>query len=290
MITHKIEQLGYAKLLGVFETGTDEWHEARQGISGTDIGAIMGVNPYRSPYTLYMHKTGELPPITANTAMRLGSAFEEPIKRLWAEDNAGFLTVHNTGTWVSTLDDSFKANPDGIIQWSNGELGVLEIKYTRFKWDNLPEHYRLQVIWYLWVLGLKRGIVVAVAGGEMIEYPVYLDEAEIPNIIETVALFKQSLEDGYPPELDGAANTLETVRELHPDIIPGEVELPEDMAISLKIAKLNADVAEKSLNKYKAVVLDYMAGTQIATINGKQFAKLQARTGGKPYLTFTKKD
>lgn len=290
MITHKIEDLGYAKLIGTYETGTPEWHAARQGISGTDIGAIMGVNPYKSPYTLYMHKTGQLPPITANTAMRLGTAFEAPIKALWAEDNAGFLTVHDTGTWQSTLDETFKANPDGLIQWANGELGVLEIKYTRFKWDTLPEHYRLQVIWYLWVLGLKRGIVVAVAGGEMIEYPVYLNEDEIPNIIETVGFFQHALEHEYAPDLDGAANTLETVRELHPDIIPGEVELPEDMAANLTEAKAAYDQAEKLLNLNKAIVLDYLDGTQTATLDGKPYAKLQARTGGKPYLTFTKKD
>ena len=54
--------------------------ERRQFLGGSDIGVLMGVNPYRTPYQLYLEKRGELAPPEENDAMRWGSAFEEFIR------------------------------------------------------------------------------------------------------------------------------------------------------------------------------------------------------------------
>ena len=45
----------------------EEWLEQRrQGIGGSDAGAVIGVNKWRSPYTVYCDKLGKLPPIEDN--------------------------------------------------------------------------------------------------------------------------------------------------------------------------------------------------------------------------------
>jgi len=56
-----------AKLVGVFEQGSAEWHEAReQSIGGSEMGTILGLNPWESAYALWAKKTGKIenPPLT----------------------------------------------------------------------------------------------------------------------------------------------------------------------------------------------------------------------------------
>ena len=155
-IDHQIEQLGSATLLGYFPHASPEWHEARKGVAGSLVGSLMGHNPWRSAYTAYYEYLGELPRESngPSLAMRLGTAFEKPIQELWLEDNKEWLTAHNTGTWASTRNPQFKANPDAIIEWADGSLGILEIKFSRNPMNELPPHYKDQVMWYLHVLGL----------------------------------------------------------------------------------------------------------------------------------------
>jgi len=51
-----------AKLLGVFDNGTSEWHEVRaDGIGGSEIGTILGLNRWESAFYLHHLKTGNLP-------------------------------------------------------------------------------------------------------------------------------------------------------------------------------------------------------------------------------------
>lgn len=54
--------------------------ERKQFLGGSDIGVLMGANPYKTPYQLFLEKRGELPPEEENDAMRWGTAFEEFIR------------------------------------------------------------------------------------------------------------------------------------------------------------------------------------------------------------------
>ena len=42
--------------------------ERREGIGGSDVGAIMGANPYCSPIACWKDKLGEMPPVQLNHA------------------------------------------------------------------------------------------------------------------------------------------------------------------------------------------------------------------------------
>lgn len=283
-ITELVESKGKARLIGIYESNTPEWQAARAGVGGSDISAIMGKNPWKSAYTLFMEKSGVLPDIIPNTAMKLGSALEAPIRDFWAKESAGFLTVHETGTWQSVERESWKANPDGIIEWSDGQLGILEIKHSRQYWDKLPEAYELQVLWYLHILGLKLGIVVAVAGGDLKEFRVEYDPERSEAIETAVKAFEGCLEGGIAPDWDGSTSTYETVREISDGLIEGEIEL-DKIYENLLAAKLIYDKAEENLNLYKSTALAYMNGIKTGLYKGEKVVVLQARNG-KPFITF----
>lgn len=43
-----IEEIGSAKFIGSFKSGSPEWHAARAGIGGSDIGVIMGKSQFKA--------------------------------------------------------------------------------------------------------------------------------------------------------------------------------------------------------------------------------------------------
>ena len=286
-IDQQIEKLGHAKLLGYFEHASDEWHEARKGVAGSLVGSLMGHNPWRSAYTAYYEVLGELPRDSngPSMAMRLGTAFEKPIQDLWVEENKEWLTAHNTGTWASVKHPEFRANPDAIIEWADGSLGVLEIKFSRNPMNELPPHYRDQVMWYMHVLGLEKGILVAVANGELVEHEIDYD-ADYANELQEKALeFLACLERLTPPDWDGSQSTYETVRILSESIHDGDIELGE-LYPQLMRAKEMAEETEQQFTLLKSKVLHLMDGIKVGTYQGDKVLSLQARGSGSPFIVF----
>jgi putative phage-type endonuclease len=286
-ITQKIEALGFAKYLGTFEPNSAEWHEARKGIGGSDVASVMDLNPWKSAYTLWAEKTGLINSnIEPSMPMKMGTAFEPVIRDLFKENNKDWLTVHETGTWASIEDPRSVANPDGIIEWDDGSLGVLEIKFSRMYWDKLPEHYNLQVQHYLSVLGLKRGVVVAVTGGDWKEFDVVLDDSLVEVMKTRLQAFYGFLETDTAPAYDGSDSTYETVRELSEGLQEGEIELGS-LWSNLLQAKYESEFWETQFKAHKSAVLAYMDGTKYGLFQGDKVISLQARNG-KPFITFTK--
>lgn len=286
-IDHQIESLGYAKLLGYFEHDSAEWHEARKGVAGSLVGSLMGHNPWRSAYTAYFEAIGELEreQTGPSMAMKLGSAFEKPIQDLWVEENKEWLTAHNTGTWASVKNPQFKANPDAFIEWADGSLGILEIKFSRNPMNELPLHYRDQVMWYMHVLGLRKGILVAVANGELVEHEIDYDETYALELEAMANEFLHRLESRVAPDWDGSQSTYETVRTLSEGIYDDEVELG-DLYPQLMRAKDAFDEANELLTAMKSKVLYLLDGARVGTYQGDKVITLQSRGSGGPFIVF----
>jgi predicted phage-related endonuclease len=286
-IDQQIESLGSAKLLGYFAHDSAEWHEARKGVAGSLVGTLMGHNPWRSAYTAYYEAIGELPRDSSgpSMAMKLGTVFEQPIQDLWVSENSEWLTAHNTGTWASATEPRFKANPDAIIEWADGSLGVLEIKFSRNPMNELPPHYRDQVMWYMHVLGLTKGILVAVANGELVEHEIDYDPEYADQLVAKAYEFLECLERLTPPDWDGSSSTYETVRTLSESIFDGDIELGE-LYPQLMRAKELAEETEQQFTLLKSKVLHLMDGVKVGLYQGDKVLSLQARGSGLPFIVF----
>lgn len=186
-IDKAIEAIGRARLFGYFENQSPEWLEARAGIGGSDVGTIMGENQYKTRHDLLLEKRYGTEPLIPNLAMRMGTKFEAGIRELWAENNEAWLTVHETGTWQGVANPDYKANPDGIIRWADGQLGLLEIKYSQAR--EMPRSWYWQVNWYLSLLGLKTGIIVQCSGNKLIEHRVELHPDVETRMLDEVNKF-----------------------------------------------------------------------------------------------------
>jgi putative phage-type endonuclease len=287
------ENFPQATHLGNFESDSPEWHEARKhSIGGSEIGTIMGLNPWESAYTLWAKKLELIPnSFQENWAIRLGKAFEEPILKLFGQQHPE-LEIYRAGSFVSKEFEFMHANPDAMARnKETGEWIVIEVKTARYNWDALPAHYACQVQHYMHVMGVSKAIVVAVAGMDWFEYEVEADEFVQLTQADYATMFHKSLTDGTRPEWDGSESTYQTVRQQHPQIDDTEVELGT-LGLQLKNAQAMLEESQSQVNLLKSMVLDTMqyAKTGFVLKDGQKIkvATRQARRDGVPYLVIHK--
>jgi len=134
------------------ETTKAEWLENRKlGIGGSDIPVILGLNSNKSPYQLWLEKTGKIDEIVDNNFTRAGIKLE-PVVADWFEEAAG-LQLINPGNEIikHASHDYIIGTPDRVyIDKLTGETGILEIKTTgkSIDVDNIPLPWFCQATWY----------------------------------------------------------------------------------------------------------------------------------------------
>lgn len=287
------EQLGNAVFIGDFEADSPEWHKLRsEGIGGSEIGTILGLNPWESAYTLWHKKQGLIPDqLEPNWSIRFGKAFEQPILNLFEEQHPELEFV-TAGTWRSKTYAFQHANPDAVYQDKNtGEYVVVEVKTSRAPWDEIPKHYLAQLQWYLDTFQFKRGYIVAVAGWNWEEHEIAYDEFQASVAIASATRFWGYMTNAVKPDWDGSESTYETVRKISNSEFDGEFEAG-DLGMYLSLAQTKADEAVAELNKLKSQVLEEMGSAKVAvftTDHGKfVVASKQRRGDGLPYLQVKK--
>lgn len=286
------QEFNSARLLGVFESGTSEWHEARaDGIGGSEIGTIMGLNQYESAYSLMAKKLDLIPthPID-NWAVRFGQKFEQPILELLKEEHPDW-EIFKTGTYCHADRPFMHANPDALAKDENGDWVIVEVKTSKNYWYEIPPAYIAQVRYYMAVMGIKRAVIVGVVNMSWVEHWVEWDDLEEQILIQSATQFYQLMMDGELPQWDGAESTYQAVREMHPDITDEEVEI--DGLHLLLEAQEKFDKAQAEFNLAKSAVMSEMGTAKHAYIEheGQKYrvASRQARGQGLPYLVINKK-
>lgn len=167
-----------------------EWLEQRKaGIGGTDISAVLNLNPWKTALDVYLGKTGRAEMREPSEAMYWGNKLEPLILEKYAIDTglkvAPSLYVNDlypsrsvvlgAQTLIEHADMPYcLGTPDGIAF----EIGRgIEVKTAGFKstdWgkagtDEVPHHYRLQVSWYMAITGLEVWDIAALFSGNNLE-------------------------------------------------------------------------------------------------------------------------
>lgn len=288
------DNLGTATRVGNFEAQSPEWHALRaSGIGGSDIAAICQTSPWTSPFALWAKKTGRIEDtVGASEAAEWGNILE-PVILDQFEKRSG-LTVHrDVGTWAHNDRPWQLANPDAIWEDAEGNLGIIEVKTSRYEddWANgVPEYYRTQVLWYAQTFGFNTTIYVVAlfAGSKYRTYELTPDSFEQDNNLAEVEKFRKYLDTDTQPDFDGATSTYETVRQLHPEIDgDSEVDLGD-----LWVHAANALGDEKKVSakatEMKSRILDALGKAKKGTYDGEVVVTRQSRSGGAPYLVVKK--
>lgn len=77
--------------------------ERMKGIGGSDAGAVLGVNPWRTAVDVWLEKTGKKPGFEGNAATYWGTKLEDLVAQEYAEQKAVKVRRHNYLTRVGFL-------------------------------------------------------------------------------------------------------------------------------------------------------------------------------------------
>ena len=282
----EVKELGDAVFLGNYESGSEEWHNLRNedaAIGGSDIGAIAGLSPWESAITKWAKKTKQIPDnLEPNMSMRLGNKLETPILEIFAEEHPDY-EIFTTGTWAHKEFSWQRANPDALYRKPDGTWGIIEVKFSRDYWSEVPQHYRAQVLWYMNVFAIQEAVLVALAGSSYQEFEVEWDSFEATSLIAAAYRFRESVLKVEMPDWDGSNSTFETIRAMNPKIEDGEEHLDE-LGVNYFNALTDFEQTEKRLTELKSRVLKAMAGKKRGIVYGEHAISLRARGMGNPYI------
>ena len=197
------------KLVSTLNLSRDEWLKYRkQGIGGSDAGAICGLNPYTTAMHVYYDKTSETASDTDSEAMRQGRDLEDYVARRFME--ASGKKVRRANAIFCHEDHPFMlANVDRMV---SGENAGLECKtaspYMAGKWKDgsIPMHYQIQCCHYMAVCGADAWYIAAlIYGKEFIVHKIERDEEIISDLIQIEQDFwEKHVQNHTLPDPDGS--------------------------------------------------------------------------------------
>ena len=176
----------------------------RQGIGGSDVAAILGISPWRTPLDVYLDKTGQSQDAAETPAMRWGTLLE-PVMLDEFERTTGLSVERNLPMLASQEHPHMLANLDGVA--SDGAIVECKTSRSADGWGeigsaDIPPHYQTQVAHYLAVTGATSAWVpVLIGASDFRIYQVHRDEPFIADLIEAERDFWQGhVLAGIPPE------------------------------------------------------------------------------------------
>lgn len=217
---HKISTVGMSH---------EEWLEhRRRSVGGSDAAAIVGLNGWASPYSVWAEKTGRLPPKEDNEAMRQGRDLEAYVASRWEEATGKHVRRCNAILTNSAYPFAH-ANIDRDVV---GENAGLECKTTsilwlrEFKGGEYPAAYYAQCVHYMAVTGAERwylGVLVLNQGFYC--FVIERDQAEIDALMAAEAAFWHYVQEDTPPPVDGSEATSDALETIYAEGRGGTVDL-----------------------------------------------------------------
>lgn len=213
-----------------YHESREEWLAFRKKyIGGSDAGAVVGLNPYSSPYALWAEKTGRVPGFEGNLTTTVGSYLEDLVARLF-EEETGKKVRREKATIVNDAYPFACADLDRVLV---GEKAFLEIKTTnslpamkKIRGGEFPEQWWAQIVHYCAVTECDKAfLAVLVNCRELKIFELERDEAEIKALMDAEAAFWELIEKDTPPAVDGSEATTEALTTIYGDSAPGTVEL-----------------------------------------------------------------
>ncbi|MEK4636848.1 YqaJ viral recombinase family protein [Bacillus sp. FSL W8-0519] len=202
-----------------------QWLQARtQGIGGSDVSAIAGLNKWKSAVQVFLEKTQAIEKKDIQSeAAYFGNVLEEVVAKEFAKrtdlkvQRRNAILQHPEYPWML-------ANVDRLIV---GEKVGLECKtaseYLKKEWgdEEVPAAYLLQCQHYMAVTGYEAWwIAVLIGGNKFVHKKIERDEELIQYLIDIEKDFwLNNVEKNEPPMFDGSDASTELLKHLYPESI-----------------------------------------------------------------------
>jgi putative phage-type endonuclease len=276
------------------------WHDARRkGVTASEIAVVIGLSPYDSPFSLYHRKLGNLPEQEDSMALAIGRHFEDFVAGRFAEQRQEFsvqgdgrqLYAHPYRPWqlatpdriVSDIRFDFIDGVDDVIE-EYEPYAVLECKtdggfdgWGDDGTDEIPLHYRCQVLWQMDVMGVQTAFVACLFMNrrQLRVYEITLDDAaqaDLKLMREEAETFLGRLREGTEPDVDWRPATRQALKQLHPELEDREVIIPRHLGTAYEAAVRRHELAGRRK--------DELANRVLAEVGDGRYV-IEAETGRK---------
>lgn len=262
-----------ARLVLPPDADEDDWHAARlAGVTASEIAVILGISPFDSAFSLYWHKTGDVPHTRDTARLSLGRHLEPWIVDQWAWGrDVGELT--RPGLVASVERPWQLATPDRLV-WEHADpVSALEIKTsgTYESWgpdgsDEIPPYIRAQVLWQLDVLGLAEAHVVCffLSTQQFRTYEITYDPDDVEFMRHVAEGFLDRVHRQDPPPVDDHSATTDALKELFASVDLSEAEVPDDIAEQHRQACADAKAADAAKRLAENKIRAYLGDAKTA--------------------------
>jgi putative phage-type endonuclease len=258
-----------------------------QGLGASDTPIIMGYSSYKTPYELYLEKTGTIDPDDEMTEQQYwGNALEPAIIKRFEEENNVVVTFPDT---VHHPKYPFIfANLDG---WIESERAVLEAKsansFQRKEWDmalndGIPLVYLIQIAKQCAVTDANRGYCAVLIGGMEYKQFTYERDNELESVIiqSDIDFWECVLNRQEPPPLNTSDCRLKYPTPSPEKISHATFHIANNLT-SLLDVKMKIKTLNDTEETYKMKLMSYMGDAEyLMGMDGELMATWKANKKG----------
>lgn len=246
----------------------EQLRERRTGIGGSDIAAVLGVDPYRTRWHVFADKLGLRERQEETRFTHWGKRLERVIADEYAERHTVFLETsttlrHPKRPWHIVTPDRLVRRLTPAGPWEKEPSRGLEIKNKGFfqakHWgeddveDSIPDEVQAQCHWSMALTELPRWDVAALLGGnDYRDYTITRDVDFEGSMLEVAEQFwRDHVMKQVPPDLDGSGPAWEYLQRRLPTMkrdIDAD-DKAEELVRAIRAAKNLLDAAEQGKNE-----------------------------------------
>lgn len=256
----------------------DEWLAwRRQGVGGSDVGSILGISPFGSPFSVWATKVGLIPEEDASEVMEFGKWAELMIAP-WFQAKTGLYVraEQEQREWPDnpvhrcTIDGEVGEGPDFTVP-----LGGLQMKAhgPGRPLDELPVHEQAQGQWEMHVNGWDREWFAVLMGRRLDPVVLDRDDADIAAIVRRVDDFwAEYVLPGKPPPADGSDATARALFHIYPKHVAHKAVAIDDLAevvAAWRQAKAAVKTNEALESQYGNQIREALGDAEEGTVDGR---------------------
>lgn len=242
-------------------------------IGASDMAAVLGLDPWRSAYDVWLEKTADLEDLKENAAMQAGSLFEDGVLN-WAGEQLGRKLIRNQyrtleGTPLASNCDAI-VDPEGtpLEAKTTGLFGPVLGEWGEDGSDHVPDRYIIQTHVQMLCTGSKLCHLAAFIGGRgFAMFELHFNHQVADIILEQAQSFWQRVHEVDPP--DDSKPNLEVLKRIRrrPQTI---ADIDPDLAASYLDATERLKQAEKEREQAQAALLAAMGDAEGARFGGER--------------------
>lgn len=246
----------------------EQREKRREGIGASDTPIIMGYSSYKTPYQLYLEKTGIVESTDEITEIQYwGNALEPLIIKRFSEENNVNVVFPDT---VYHPDYPFIfANLDGWIPTENAVVEAKSVnQFQRKEWDmtisdGIPLVYLIQIAKQCVITKATRGYCAVLIGGNEYKQFVYERDAALEAlIIEADKEFWNCVINRIEPDPINTSDCRLKYRAPNPDKVSQSTHRISTALAELMNVKIEMKQLCEAEDLYKMHLMSHMADAE----------------------------